>query len=116
MLLTPAKTTRTEDSANSTDDSSKSSNSFMRAIVSSLMVKPITSLTNTVTCRQSSHHNSSPSKITRYDLIKAAAENDLKRSKSQGQEKPRRNSNRRNNEEIFVANTASEIQRTKSSI
>ncbi|CAI4955993.1 BEM_HP_G0094790.mRNA.1.CDS.1 [Saccharomyces cerevisiae] len=101
MLLTPAKITRTEDSANSTDDSSKSSNSFMRAISHADKI---------------SHHNSSPSKITRYDLIKAAAENDLKRSKSQGREKSRRNSNRRNNEEIFVANTASEIQRTKSSI
>ena len=88
----------------------------MRAIVSSLMVKPITSLTNTVTSSKSSRRNSSPSKITRYDLMKAAAENDLKRSKSQGQDKLRKSSNGRNNEEILVSNTTSEIQRTGSSI
>lgn len=88
----------------------------MRTIVSSLMVNPIKSLTNTLKSSKSSRRNSSPSKITRYDLMKAAAENDLKRSKSQGQEKLRRSSNGRNNEEILVSNIASEIHRTGSSI
>ncbi|CAI4038736.1 hypothetical protein SMKI_06G0830 [Saccharomyces mikatae IFO 1815] len=116
MLLTPAKITRMGSSATSSDGNSKNSNSLMRTIVSSLMVKPITSLTNTVANSRSSRRNSSPNKITRYDLIKAAAENDSKRSKSQGRDKPRRNSNGKDNEEILVANTASDIQRARSSI
>ncbi|CAI4062175.1 hypothetical protein SKDZ_07G2870 [Saccharomyces kudriavzevii ZP591] len=116
MLLTPTKVSRTGDSANSDDNSGKHCNSFMRSIVSSFMVKPITSLTNTVSSGKSSRRNSSPSKITRHDLIKAAAENDLKRSKSQGRDKPTRSSNGRNNEKIIVSSTASKIQRAKSSI
>ncbi|EJS43696.1 YGR035C [Saccharomyces arboricola H-6] len=120
MLLTQTRFTRTEGPVHSEDNSCKISNSFMRSLVSSLVVRPISSLTNTVTNgrskRQSARHNSLPNKITRHDLIKAAAENDLKRSKSQGRDKPRRSSNSRDNEEIILSSANAEIQRTRSSI
>ncbi|CAI4062703.1 hypothetical protein N7582_002199 [Saccharomyces uvarum] len=120
MLLSSANLARPEDTENSDDNSSKNSNSFMRSIVSSLMVKPITSLTNTVTRNKSkgenTPRNSSPSKITRYDLIKAAADNDLRRSKTQGRAKSRRGSNSGQNGDISVSSPISGIQRTRSSI
>ncbi|CAI2001850.1 hypothetical protein SEUBUCD646_0G02980 [Saccharomyces eubayanus] len=120
MLLTPANLARPMDTENSDNNSSKNSNSFMRSIVSSLMVKPISSLTNTVTRNkgkgESTPRNSTPNKITRYDLFKAAADNDLKRSKTQERAKSRRGSNSRYNDDISVSSPISGIQRSRSSI
>ncbi|CAI4063277.1 hypothetical protein SUVZ_07G2750 [Saccharomyces uvarum] len=118
MLLSSTNLARPENTENSDNNNSKNSNSFMRSIVSSLMVKPITSLTNTVTRNkskgESTQRNRSPSKITRYDLIKAAADNDLKRSKTEGRVKCRRGSNSRQNGDISVSSPISGIQRTSS--